>query len=403
MKVLIAHNRYRSAQPSGENAVVDDEARLLAAHGCDVELVQVRSDEIADWPAQKKALLPARTVWSRTGRRIVADAIERFGPDVVHVHNTFPLLSPTALRAARASGAAVVATLHNFRPLCGAATFERDGKVCTSCLGRTPLPGIVHGCYRDSRLATVPLAAMIATHRVVGTWRNSVDRYVVPSEFARSLYVRAGWAPERLLVKPNTAPDPGLVRTGAGRGFVALSRFSHEKGLDTLLDAWRTAAIDEPLTLIGAGDLDGELRARAHGLRNVEFTGQLSQRDALGRLAGARALVVPSRWFEVFPRTVVEAYALGVPVIASHIGSLADIVEDGVTGLHFEVDSPAALAASLRALASGDALTTQLGRQARRHYEDELAAGPSTQRLLAVYGEALAQAASTAALEAAWA
>jgi glycosyltransferase involved in cell wall biosynthesis len=403
MKVLIAHNRYRSAQPSGENAVVDDEARLLAEHGCEVELVQTQSDEIANWPAHKQATLPLRTVWSTEGRRLVADAIERFRPDVVHVHNTFPLLSPAALRAARGSGAAVVATLHNFRPLCAGATFTRDDKVCTSCLGRGPLRSVVHGCYRDSRLATAPLAAMISVHRLAGTWRKSVDRYVVPSEFARSLYVQAGWEPERLVVKANTAPEPGLMRTGAGRGFVALSRFSPEKGLDTLLDAWRIAQIDEPLTLIGAGDLERDLRTRAANLPNVRFTGQLSHRDALEQLTTARALVVPSRWFEVFPRIVVEAYALGVPVIASRLGSLADVVEDGVTGVHFETDSPEALAASLRRLAASDGLTSQLGRQARRRYEDELAPGPTTRRLLAVYGEALAQAASSAALEAAWA
>jgi len=403
VRVLIAHNRYRSAQPSGENVVVDDEARLLAEHGCEVELLQTHSDEIADWPAHRKALLPARTVWSRQGRRLVADAIERFRPDVVHVHNTFPLLSPTALRAARASGAAVVATMHNFRPLCAAATFVRDGKVCTSCLGRGPLPAIVHGCYRNSRVATLPLAASISAHRVAGTWRTSVDRYVFPSSFARSLYVQAGWAPERLVVKPNTAPEPGIARTGAGRGFVALARFSHEKGLDTLLDAWRDAGIDEPLTLIGSGELEHELRARAQGLRSVEVAGRLPHAEALARLATARALVVPSRWFEVFPRTIVEAYALGVPVIASRIGSLADVVDDGTTGMLFEPSQPAALATALHALAGNDALTQQLGRQARRRYEDELAPGPTTRRLLEIYEAAAAETPSAAALEAAWA
>jgi glycosyltransferase involved in cell wall biosynthesis len=397
VKVLIAHNRYRSGQPSGENAVVEEEARLLAEHGCDVELLQTRSDEIAGWPAYKKALLPARAVWSREGQRLVGVAVARFRPDVVHVHNTFPLLSPAALRAARASGAAVVATMHNFRPLCAAATFVRDGKVCTSCLDRGPLAGIAHGCYRDSRLATVPLAASISAHRVAGTWRNSVDRYVFPSSFARSLYARAGWAAERLVVKPNTVRDPGFTRTGAGRGFVALSRFSPEKGLDTLLDAWRTAEIDEPLTLIGAGELEGDLRRRARGLDTVQFVGRLSQREAFARLAGARALVVPSRWFEVFPRTIVEAYSLGVPVVASRIGSLAEVVTDGVTGLHVGAGEPEQLAAALRRLSSSVALTARLGDEARRRYEAELAPGPSTRRLLEIYDDAVAQTTQRAA------
>lgn len=360
------------------------------------ELLQRAGHAVEVWaPApERPGLLALRDrVHAPAVARQVAERLAAFRPDVVHVHNTFPLLSPAALRAARASGAAVVATIHNFRPLCAAATFVRDGKVCTSCLDRGPLAAVARGCYRDSRLATVPLAASIAAHRVAGTWRDSVDRYVFPSSFARSLYVRAGWSADRLVVKPNTVDDPGFTRTGAGRGFVALSRFSREKGLDTLLDAWRSAAIDEPLTLIGAGALEDELRVRARGLDNVAFAGRLSPREAMARLAGARALVVPSRWFEVFPRTIVEAYSLGVPVVASRIGSLAEVVEDRATGLLVEPDAPDQLGAALRALAGSVALTARLGHEARRRFEADLAPAPTTRRLLEIYEAAIAQTA----------
>ncbi|MBI4172881.1 MAG: glycosyltransferase, partial [Actinobacteria bacterium] len=175
MRVLVVHNRYRRAQPSGENVVVEEEAELLAASGCTVERLEVGSDEIATWSPARRALLPARVVWSREGRRLAREAIESFEPDVVHVHNTFPLLSPAVLRAAHASPAAVVQTLHNFRPLCADASFLRNGRVCESCLGRSPLPGVIHGCYRESVLKTLPVAAMIATHRGLGTWRRCVD------------------------------------------------------------------------------------------------------------------------------------------------------------------------------------------------------------------------------------
>ncbi|MGH3076057.1 MAG: glycosyltransferase, partial [Gaiellales bacterium] len=158
MRVLVVHNRYRSAQPSGENAVVEEETALLREAGAVVELLSVESDDIAGWPAAKRLTLPARVVWSRDGARAVRRAIAGFRPDVVHAHNTFPLLSPAALRAAHGTGVRVVQTLHNFRPLCPAATFLRDGRVCEDCLGRVPIPAVVHGCYRSSRAATLPIA-----------------------------------------------------------------------------------------------------------------------------------------------------------------------------------------------------------------------------------------------------
>jgi glycosyltransferase involved in cell wall biosynthesis len=387
VKVLLVHNRYRSAQPSGENAVVEDEASLLADAGCTVEVVELHSDDIAQWPVRRRATLPARVVWSREGARIVRDAAERFRPDVVHAHNTFPLFSPAALHAARASGAAVVQTLHNFRPLCAAATFVRDGKVCTDCLGRSPLPAVQHGCYRGSRAATVPVATMIGVHRALGTWRTAVDRFICLSDFARSLYVQAGWPEERLAVKPNTARAAGPAREGAGAGFVCLSRLVPEKGLDVLLDAWARAFPDggPRLTIVGSGEDEQTLRTAAASLHGVELAGQLPRDEAMRRLAGARALVVPSRWFEAFPRAVAEAYALGVPVIASRLGSLAEIVDDGRNGLHATAGSADALAAALRRLADDDALSEELGRGARATWEGSLSPARTTELLLEIY------------------
>ena len=172
-------------------------------------MLSVESDEIAGWPAAKRLTLPGRVVWSRDGARIVRRAIAGFRPDVVHFHNTFPLLSPAALRAAHGAGVRVVQTLHNFTPLYPAATFLRDGRVCEDCLGRIPIPAVVHGCYRSSRVATLPIAVKDALHSAIGTWSSAVSTYITPSEFARSRYVKAGWPADRIAVKYNTAPDPG--------------------------------------------------------------------------------------------------------------------------------------------------------------------------------------------------
>jgi glycosyltransferase involved in cell wall biosynthesis len=398
MRVLVVHNRYRSAQPSGENAVVEEETALLRGAGAVVEVLSVESDDIAGWPRAKRLTLPARVVWSRDGARTVRRAIAGFRPDVVHAHNTFPLLSPAALRAAHGSGVRVVQTLHNFRPLCPAATFLRDGRVCEDCLGRVPIPAVVHGCYRSSRAATLPIAVKDALHSAIGTWSSAVDTYITPSEFARSRYLKAGWPAEQIVVKYNTAPDSGAPQPTYDGGFICLSRLAPEKGVDVLLEAWGQAFPEggHRLRVVGAGDLEDALRARAATLAGVELTGQVARDRGLEILATARALVVPSRWYEVFPRIVAEAYALGVPVIASRLGSLAEIVADGETGLHAEPGDPADLARALRRLAGDRELVERLGAGARREYERNLSPKATTDRLLEIYSGAHGTTGSTA-------
>jgi glycosyltransferase involved in cell wall biosynthesis len=392
MRVLVVHNLYRSAQPSGENAVVEEETALLRDAGVVVELLTAHSDDIAGWPAAKRATLPGRVVWSRAGARSVQRALRGFRPDVVHFHNTFPLLSPAALRTAHGESVRVVQTLHNFRPLCPAATFLRDGRVCEDCLGRIPVPAVVHGCYRSSRAATLPIAVKDALHSAIGTWSSAVDTYITPSAFARSRYVKAGWPEDRIVVKYNTAPDPGPPQAAYRGGFVCLSRLYPEKGVDVLLDAWEKAfpGGEERLRIVGSGDLEADLRRRAEPLAGVELTGQLPREDGLRILSEARALIVPSRWYEVFPRIVAEAYALGIPVIASRIGSLAEIVHDGETGVLFEPDDPDGLARALRRLGGDADDARRLGVQARAEYDRRLTPRATVERLLEIYTPARA-------------
>ena len=392
MRILLVHNRYRSDVPSGENVVVDDEAGLLEEYGCVVERLELSSDDIASWPLHRRASLPLRVVWSREGDRLVGDAIARFAPDVVHVHNTFPLFSPSVLRAARRSGTAVVQTLHNFRPLCPAATFFRDGAVCEECLGRLPLPALRHGCYRESRTLTAPLVAMSSVHRLAETWRRCVDLSITPSDFTRRKYLAAGWPESRLAVKYNTVRDPGAPRVGPGSGFVCISRLGPEKGVELLLDAWRVAFPrgEALLTILGSGVDEAEIRRRAAVTPGVELRGQVSRSDAAAALAGARAVLVPSRCYEGFPRVVAEAFAAGVPVVASRLGALAEIVEDGVTGLLVRPGDPVAAAQAVGVLERSDEMSCKLGRSARDAFRLTLSGAATTRRLIQLYERVVA-------------
>jgi glycosyltransferase involved in cell wall biosynthesis len=394
MRVLIVHNRYRSAMPSGENAVVDEEADLLEEARCEVRRLDTSSDEIATWAASKRLTLPGRVVWSREGYRLTARAIDEAEPDVVHFHNTFPLLSPAALWAARRSGRGVVQTLHNFRPLCPGGSFYRAGAICERCLGHLPVPAVIHGCYRGSRLATLPVATMDAVHDVAGTWTSCVDLFVTPSEFARRKYVQAGWPAAKLVVKPNTARDPAPVDAEHTGVFTYLGRVEKPKGTDVLLDSWAIAFPEGGARLRLVGSHDAAASARAATLPGVELTGPVDRARAHALLAGSCALVVPSTSYEVFPRVIAEAYALGVPVIAADVGSLPELVEHRRTGLLVQPGSPESLSQALRELTQSPELSFRLGRQARRVWEEKYSPAVTTARLLSIYAAAVEAAAA---------
>lgn len=323
MRVLILHARYASGVASGENRVVDDEVQVLRAAGHQVRIWDPPPD--VDGPVAL-ARAAARAVWSRAAAAAATDLIRVTRPDVVHCHNLFPSLSPTVLRAAHDAGVPTLVTLHNYRLLCLPGTFVRDGRVCEDCLGRSPWRGAWHGCYRGSVGASSALAASVSLHRRLATF-DTVTRYLAVSRFVRDRHVLAGMPADRIGVKPNFAwPQP--VRRGPGRRFLFLGRLAEEKGVATLLAAWRPSL--GTLTVAGDGPLAASLRAAAPA--GVEFLGTVPPHDIPTLLRDARALLVPSICFEGQPRTILEAYAAGVPVIASRLGALPELVGDGTTG-----------------------------------------------------------------------
>jgi glycosyltransferase involved in cell wall biosynthesis len=348
MRVLVLHSRYLSGTSSGENRVVEDEVELLRAAGHEVRL-WAPSPEDAGGASRPR--LAARSVWSRSAVRRVARLAEEVRPDVVHVHNLYPMLSPAVLRTAAAP---VVVTLHNYRMLCLPATFLRDGRACEDCLGRLPWPGVVHRCYRGSAPGSAALATSLGVHRLAGTFRE-VSGFLAVSEFVRDKHLEAGMDAGRIRVKPNfVAPLPR--REGPGGDFLYLGRLSPEKGLDRLVGQWR----DIPGRLVVVGDGPDRARLEAAAPNSVEFRGAVPPDQVGGYLARARALVLPSICYEGAPRTVVEAYAAGVPVIANRNGALPSVVSDGVTGLLVDPAGPGGWRDALARLGD-DALSARLG------------------------------------------
>ena len=380
MKILVAHNAYQ--QSGGEDAVVKSEIALLRDHGHEVFEYNRHNDELARIFPVRTA---AATLWSRRTSAEIGAICGSKRPEVLHVHNTFPLISPSLYWAAAKADVPVVQTLHNFRLLCPQAMLLREGHVCEICIGRTPLSGVRHACYRSSRGQTAVLTSMLLLHRAMGTFSHKVARYIALSEFARAKFVEGGLPAPRIVVKPNFVNLPAPP-SGARRGLLYVGRLSHEKGIAVLAAAAKALTQQGSLTIAGTGPAKDILTDSTA----IDAVGLLNTDQVTAAMCGAVALVVPSICYENFPRTLVEAFACGLPVLASRLGSLAELVDDGVTGLHFEAGNSTDLAIKMQWALAHPERMAEMGHAARLFYERHYTADINYARLLTIYREAIA-------------
>jgi len=392
VKILVVHNAYQ--QRGGECSVVGAEARLLRANGHAVVRYERHNDELRGRGALGEIGAAVGTVWSSRSFREVRELIGKERPDVAHFHNTFPLISPSAYYACAQSGVPVVQTLHNYRLWCPAAKFLRDGKVCEACLGRNVAwPGVVHGCYRGSRPATAAASAMLAVHRGMGSWQTKVDVYIALSEFARRKFIEGGLPADRIVVKPNFVADDLTPRTQPGGYVLFVGRLSEEKGPQLLLSAWRGMHARIPLRIAGDGPLLEKLSREIanSSLAHIELPGHRTPDEVRVLMHGARFLVFPSIWYEGFPMTIAEAFARGLPVVASRLGSMAEIVQQGLTGLHFEPGAASDLAAKVEWAWNHPEELARMGRAARAEYEAKYQPSTNYEMLMDIYRIAIAR------------
>lgn len=389
MKIVIAHNFYQQA--GGEDQVFADETALLEARGHTVARYTVHNDEVNNLG---RITLAGKTIWNRQSYRELADLVRREHAEVVHFHNTFPLLSPSVYSAARSAGAAVVQTLHNYRLICPTAICYRDGHVCEDCVKRTvPWPAIVHRCYRSDRRASVVTSAMLAIHHARGTYTNDVDAFIALTEFSKSKFVEAGMPEKKIVVKPNfVSPDPG-PGDGSGGYCVFVGRLTESKGVGVLLKAWKQLRGDIQLKIAGDGEMASAVRDAAATDSRIHFVGRLPVDQIYDLMGHAAALIFPSVWYEGLPKTILESYARGTPVIASNLGSMSDLISDGRTGAHFAPGNPADLARTLTRLLAGNELATMRG-TVREEFETYYTGEANYRMLMDIY-ESVTQTATT--------
>jgi glycosyltransferase involved in cell wall biosynthesis len=352
LRIVVAHNFYQQA--GGEDQVFADETALLESRGHTVTRHTVHNDEVNHLG---RITLAGRTIWNRESHRELSELVKRERAEIVHFHNTFPLMSPSVYSAARNAGAAVVQTLHNYRLICPTAICYRDGHVCEDCVTKKiPWPAIVHRCYRSDRSASVVTAAMLAVHHGRGTYANDVDAYIALTEFAKQKFVQAGLPEKKFTVKPNfVSPDPG-IGDGSGGYCAFVGRLTESKGISVMLKAWKQIRGDIQLKIAGDGELAPMVRDAAASDSRIHFVGRLPSDQVYDLLGQAAALVFPSVWYEGLPKTILESFAKGTPVIASNLGSMSSLITDGRTGAHFTPGNAADLARTITRLYAGDEL-----------------------------------------------
>ncbi|CAN7441683.1 glycosyltransferase [Devosia sp. LjRoot16] len=391
-RILVLHNLYQQA--GGEDVQMRAEVELLRRAGHTVRLEIVNNDTISGAGAKIETFLNAP--YNPARYDFIVDVIRDFRPDIVHVHNFFPLFTPAVHEGARAAGVAVVQTLQNYRLFCAGAFFLREGRVCEKCLHGSRYWGVVHRCYRKSLPGSVAVVRMQNRAFSHHTW-DGVDQFIALTEFAREKCVEAGLSADQISVKPNTLPldwqappKPSGSRTGA----LYVGRLSREKGVDVLLEAWRQLP-DIPLTIVGSGPEEAALKSSAP--TGVRFVGALPPDGVRQQMHAAACLIMPSRWYEGLPLTAIEAFSLGLPIICSRIGSLSEIVEHDSNGWHFETNNAVELAARARRCFSHPELLSKAGDEARASFERTYTGERNLEMLSRIYKKAIASAKSRSA------
>jgi glycosyltransferase involved in cell wall biosynthesis len=388
--VLFVYNAYLNR--GGEDEVFEAEADLFEEHGHPVSRFRVDADPLIDPPLLELPKLALGAVWSQHYYQRLRQLVRDRRPDVVHFHNTFPLISPASYVACKKEGVAVVQTLHNYRLLCPESNFFRDGRPCEDCKGHVvPWPGVLHACYHKSRLETSVIATMLAVHRLRGTWRNDIDLYITPSEFSRQKFVEGGISPDQVVVKPNFFHYRDAEPKSPGDFMLFVGRLSEQKGLRTILRAWNKHALVAPLRIVGDGPMETEVKQVAQEHSWVSYLGRLPRESVLREMRSARALLFASNSYETFGTTVVEAFSSSLPVIASNAGPAGrEIVEHGRTGLIFSAGNADELADRIGWAWTHSEEMQHLGLEGRREYDTKYTPDKNYDQLLDIYLRALA-------------
>jgi glycosyltransferase involved in cell wall biosynthesis len=382
MRILLIHNKYQQA--GGENVVFEAECELLEKNSHRVEKVLFDNHIIQS--DLDRFLAGVKSLYNFESANMLETAIRKFNPDVIHVHNIFPIASPAVFYIAEKHAIPIVATLHNYRLICPSATLFHNGKIYEKSIHSTfPLDAIYEGVYRNSKIETACAVLMTGIHKLLGTWKNKVDRYIVLTEFAKNKFLNSslGVPAEKMVVKPNFITDPGTGYYSREDFFLFIGRLTEEKGIKTILECAKKSK--KNIKIIGDGPLREEVQKQASLHSNIQYLGFQDKETILDILKRAKALLFASLWYEGFPMTILEAFASGTPVICSKLGGPGEIVENNISGLHFTPGDAEDLAQKMLLLSQDKVLVSSLGKGARQAFLEKYSEESNYQTLLNLY------------------
>nr|NJM03241.1 glycosyltransferase family 4 protein [Desulfobacula sp.] len=385
MNILLIHNSY--INQGGEDFVVRIETNLFKAKGLIYKTYCIENIKITD--LSSKIRIGLKAPYSKDQKQIIFKKIIELNPNIVHVHNFFPLLTPSVYDACIEAGVPVVQTLHNYRTICPGALLMRDGKICEICVTASPYNGALHTCYRNSFFASFAVARMVAYHRKKLTWQYKVNRFIALTEFGKNKFIEADFPANKIIVKPNFVEDPlkseKSIHPNRNGKALFVGRLSPEKGVDILNKAWKN--IHYPLEIAGTGPLFSELKKNSPD--NITFLGQLSKEEVTHKMMESSFLIMPSICYEGFPLVIVEAFACGLPVLASRLGSMEEIIQDGITGMHFKAGDADDLAEKVSAMLASPERLIQMGINARNEYETKYTPEKNYELLMDIYNKVI--------------
>ncbi|WP_426418673.1 glycosyltransferase family 4 protein [Bradyrhizobium genosp. A] len=384
MKILVIHNIYQ--ETGGEDTVVDQEINLLKQRGHDVRTAFFDNSDIRNTGDRIRVALQVGRNGTSAAR--LSAMISTSRPDVVHVHNFFPLVSPGGLDVIAREGIPVVQTLHNFRTICPGGILMRDGQPCEACVGRNRWPAVRWRCYRGSAVGSAAAAYMGHVFRRILDRHRALITVVTMTQFAKSRFLADGFTEDQIVVRPNFAPDIGPGLPSRDGRLVYIGRLSEEKGADIVVKA--AAKVRGEVEIVGDGPETDRLRSIAPP--NVTFAGRIPREEVASRLRSASAVLVPSRCYEGFPMIVAESMACSTPVIASRIGALAEIVEDRKTGRLIATDDIDGWAHAMNEAIDDPGQLAQWGRSARQAYTLLCSEERGYDSLIGIYQRAIERA-----------
>jgi len=387
MKILMVHNYYQHS--GGEDQSFLAEAKLLSSQNHSVHRFNVHNNQIENMSLPSLAF---STIWSNRYYKKLRRFLKIERPDIVHFHNIFPLISPSAYYAAKAEAIPIVQTLHNYRLLCPNALLFRNNLICEDCTGRLiPWPSFVHSCYRNVRTATAVTATMLSFHNLLHTYNRVVDTYIVLTDFARQKFIQHGIAENKIIVKPNFAVFDPQIGSGSSNYAIFVGRLSPEKGLKILITAWQLIGDKIPLKILGDGPLASDIERISKHNDEIEWLGYQPRKVVTELMKNATVLIFPSIWYEGLPMTIVEAYSVGLPVIASNLGAMSSIVEHAHTGLHFRPGDPEDLSNQVQWIIDHPKEHKRMRLEARAYYEANYTAERNIKMLINIYESTLSK------------